>query len=345
MKEKLENLAVKISVLKNKDVSEEPTKMSLIVPFLQILDYDVFNLDEVEPEFTADFGTKKGEKVDYAIFKNGEPKILIECKPINEKLNIHNSQLFRYYSTTTAKYAILTNGEIYEFYTDIDKSNIMDSKPFMVINLSNLLDDDVNQLSKFHKDFFNERKIYDSATNLKYINEIKELILKDLENPSEDFIKYYTNKLYNGKNTEKVINTFSNYIKTAFKNVINIDFDKKIKKIVNDSKENEDNNEENKSKIETTDFELDSFFTIKSILRDKYSNYIDKLGYRDTINYLNVYVNGPKNTLVRLYLNGINKYMTFLKDGKETDKLYINNIDDYYKYKEILEESFKQKIS
>lgn len=48
------------------------------MPFISALGYDVFNPTEVIPEFTADVGTKKGEKVDYAIKKDDKIIILIE---------------------------------------------------------------------------------------------------------------------------------------------------------------------------------------------------------------------------------------------------------------------------
>ncbi len=53
---------------------------------------------EVVPEFVADIGTKKGEKVDYAILKDSEPVVIIECKHWKERAEAHNSQLHRYYN-------------------------------------------------------------------------------------------------------------------------------------------------------------------------------------------------------------------------------------------------------
>ncbi|ETJ30416.1 Type I restriction enzyme R protein, partial [human gut metagenome] len=68
------------------------------------LGYDVFDPTEVIPEFVCDIGTKKGEKIDYAILKNSEVQILIECKKIGDPLNInHASQLFRYFHVTNAR--------------------------------------------------------------------------------------------------------------------------------------------------------------------------------------------------------------------------------------------------
>ncbi|MEP7093675.1 MAG: restriction endonuclease, partial [Flavobacterium sp.] len=89
----LKALADKIMLLKDKIETEESTKHAFVLPFINILGYDTFNPTEVVPEFTADLGLKKGEKVDYAIFQDGAPILIIECKSWKEKLTIHNSQL------------------------------------------------------------------------------------------------------------------------------------------------------------------------------------------------------------------------------------------------------------
>ena len=104
LSEQLKNLGKRVHTLKDNINTEEATKTSLILPFFQILGYDIFNPLEFIPEFTADFGIKKGEKVDYAIKISDAPVILIEAKSISEKLTKHDSQLFRYFGTTTSKF-------------------------------------------------------------------------------------------------------------------------------------------------------------------------------------------------------------------------------------------------
>jgi len=132
--------------------TEEATKNALIMPFIQALGYDIFNPQEVVPEFVADVGTKKGEKVDYAIKQNGDVIILIECKQANANLNEANTnQLYRYFTTTKARIAILTNGVIYRFYSDLEEPNKMDQKPFLELDMTNIRDnllDEVKKLSK-----------------------------------------------------------------------------------------------------------------------------------------------------------------------------------------------------
>ena len=124
----------RVKSLKDNIATEEATKTSLIMPFFAMLGYDVFNPEEFTPEYVADVGIKKGEKVDYAILKDGKPAILIECKWIGEPLASHDSQLYRYFGVSKAKFAILTNGQIYKFFTDLDEPNKMDEKPFLEIN-------------------------------------------------------------------------------------------------------------------------------------------------------------------------------------------------------------------
>lgn len=141
-------LVIKMS---NSVSNEESTKMSMIVPFFLILGYDVFNPDEFCPEYTTDVGIKKGEKVDYAILSHWIPEILIECKWYGEELTKHDSQLFRYFATSPAKFAILTNGLCYKFYTDLEEANKMDLTPFLDIDMCNITDAAINALKKFCK--------------------------------------------------------------------------------------------------------------------------------------------------------------------------------------------------
>ena len=179
----------RIKTLKNDILTEEATKTSLIMPFFRILGYDVFNPTEFMPEFVADVGLKKGEKVDYAIKFDNEPVILVECKSINEKLEKHDSQLYRYFGTTTAKFAILTNGIVYRFYTDIDELNKMDEAPFLKINLLELRDEQIVKLQYFTKENFDKDAIYDSAEGLKNEAQIRQIIKEEIENPSEELVK------------------------------------------------------------------------------------------------------------------------------------------------------------
>ena len=132
--EQLKLLIDKIIKYKDQINTEEATKTAFIMPFFDLLGYDTRNPIEFIPEFTCDIGTKKGEKIDYAIHIDNQPTILIECKWCGENLEKHDAQLMRYFSVSQAKIGILTNGIIYKFFTDLEETNKMDSKPLLEIN-------------------------------------------------------------------------------------------------------------------------------------------------------------------------------------------------------------------
>ena len=204
--ESLKKFIERIKRLKNSINTEEATKTSLIMPFFSLLGYDVFNPNEFTPEYVADVGIKKGEKVDYAIILDESPAILIEAKSVKENLQKHDSQLFRYFGTTSAKLAILTNGIKYKFYTDLEETNKMDTTPFLTINLLDLKDSDVNELKKFCKDNFDINTLISNASNLKYASSIEKILDKEFSEPSDEFIKMLLNKgIYDGIKTQNII--------------------------------------------------------------------------------------------------------------------------------------------
>lgn len=202
--EQIKSFAKRTKSIMSGIATEEATKTSIIMPFFQILGYDVFNPSEFTPEYTADVGIKKGEKVDYAILNNKVPVILIECKSINEELTKHDSQLFRYFGTTSAKFAILTNGIVYRFYTDLDEPNKMDEKPFLEINMLDLKDAQIPELKKFHKENFDLTQIIDTASELKYMGLMRNVIRDEFTNPTDEFVRYILGcGVFEGVKTQK----------------------------------------------------------------------------------------------------------------------------------------------
>lgn len=192
--DQLKAFTSKVTKLKDSVQTEESTKTALIMTFFQLLGYDVFNPLEFVPEFVADFVTKKGEKVDYAIVIDSVPTILIEAKYAGENLDKHGSQLFRYYATTPAKFGILTNGIEYRFYTDLENQNKMDEVPFFTVDLLDLKDAQIKELAKLHKSNFDTGKIFASAEELKYTDQIKRFMQQQMTEPDDDFIAAVMNR-------------------------------------------------------------------------------------------------------------------------------------------------------
>lgn len=177
-------------------MTEEATKNAIIMPFLVLLGYDVFDPEEVIPEYTCDVAGKKGEKIDYVILHDGEPTVLIEAKRAGLKLQKQQQgQLYRYFSTNRCRLAVLTNGITYSFFSDINAPNIMDDEPFLSFNI---LEDDeelfLSSLEQFHKSLFNVKDILTKAVFLKYLKVVEQTLRNDLVNPSDELVKYFLSR-------------------------------------------------------------------------------------------------------------------------------------------------------
>lgn len=335
LQNQLKELASKISGLKDRIGTEESTKHAFVLPFIQLLGYDIFDPTEVVPEFTADIGIKKGEKVDYAIFQHGDPIIIVECKHWREDLNVHNSQLFRYFHVTKTRFALLTNGIDYRFYTDLENTNKMDEKPFFEFNVCEVKENAISEIAKFHKSRFDVDKIVDNASSLKYTKEIKRVFNDELQEPSEDFIRYFASRVYSGNITAKVVGQFEELVHKALGQVISEKVNDRLTSAL--SKESEKVQEEEEvvaeevSRVTTTDEEMDAYRIVLAILRRRIP--ISRIASRDTQSYFGVLLDdNNRKPLCRLHLNGGKKYIgLFDKEKNETREL-IETLDDIYNF-------------
>ncbi|WP_421806467.1 type I restriction endonuclease [Flagellimonas sp.] len=329
----LKSLADKIEQLKDKIETEESTKHAFTLPFINILGYDTFNPTEVVPEFTADLGLKKGEKVDYAIFQNGNPILIIECKHWKQNLDVHNSQLFRYFHVTKTRFALLTNGIQYRFYTDLEEDNKMDEKPFLEFDITKIKESISKEIEKFHKSKFDVSLIVDNASNLKYTREVKMLIDKELAEPSQDFVKLFANKSYNGRLTSKVMEEFKEIVSKAFNQIISEKVNDRLNSALNKEQEKQQEEEvlddKSKNKIETTEEELEGYQIVLAILRRKIEK--ERVVYRDTQSYFGILLDdNNRKPICRLHLNGGVKYISLFDQNKNETKEKIESVDDIY---------------
>ena len=212
--EELNNLSNRIPNYKDKVKGEQATIDAFVKPFIRALGYDDTNPTEVVPQFTADIGTKQGEKVDLAILKNDKAIMLIECKDWSSDLPQEDvSQLFRYFTAVTeARIGVLTNGMLYRFYTDSEKPNVMDSKPFFQFNMSEIHLPLVNVLKNFTKDKFDLDNARSIAVDLKHRGEIKQILIAQLETPTNGFVEFF----YDAIKSQMEIQDFTNVVKRAF---------------------------------------------------------------------------------------------------------------------------------
>jgi hypothetical protein len=345
-KDQLKQIADKINKFKDSTKTEEATKNAFVMPFIGALGYDIFNPQEVVPEFVADIGTKQGEKVDYAILKDNSPIILIECKYWKEDLDIHSTQLLRYFNVTRAKFAILTNGINYRFYTDLEEPNKMDEKPFLDINIIEIKDSQIEEIKKFHKSYFDLDKIIDTASALKWSNEIKLILNDEFNQPTEDFIRYFIPKVYAGKATQKVLKQFSEIVKVSCQQFLSDLITERLKTALAKEKEAEPKIIEPETKkpvLETSEEEIEGYYIVKTILRQEIDS--SRICYRDFQNFFSILIDDSfRNTVCRFYFTESQKQIAFLDENKNENRITINSIDDIYKFSEQLKEVAKKYI-
>lgn len=348
----LNSLANKIITRGSLVSTEEATKQAFIVPFITgVLGYDVSDPTEVTPEYSCDVGTKKGEKVDYAIMKDGVIQILIECKKIGDPLNLnHASQLYRYFGTSKARISILTNGHIYKFFTDLDAPNKMDEKPFLELDLLNIDEYLVTELQKLTKPSFDLDSIINSAGELKYVSQIKKLVSEQFVKPDESFVKLFAARVYDGRLTQSITEQFGVLTQKALAQFMNDQANERLKSaiqsipIVNEIQKDQlavnTNVVTTEDKIEVTLEELESYHIVKAIVRSETE--VSRITHRSAQTYFSILLDdNNRKPICRLNVNRTKKYITiFSKDNPET-KNAISSIDDIYLFSEQLKETVK----
>jgi len=355
--EKLNNLSIKVAQQAPSIQTEEATKNAFVMPFIHtVLGYDVFDPTEVIPEYVCDVGTKKGEKIDYAILKNGDIQILIECKKIGESLSInHASQLFRYFHVTSARIAILTNGQTYKFFTDLDAANKMDEKPFLELDLLNIDEYVVPELYKLTKGAFDVDSIINAAGELKYVSQIKKVLSGFLTTPDEDFVKFIASRVYDGVVTQKVRDLFAELTRKAAAQFLNDQANERLKSAISGSGATasqplqaiqtapilaEADPDQTEEKVVTTEDEIEGFMIVKAIVRSVVE--VKRVVMRDTQSYCGILLDdNNRKPICRLHFNRAQKYLGVFDQEKNEIRLPIQTIDDIYAHSEKLVEIAK----
>jgi hypothetical protein len=344
LEESLRSISERVKNHSSSMATEEALKTAVVLPFLRALGYDFYDPNEVIPEFTADAVGKKGEKVDYAIKIDGEVRILIECKPISTVLEKkHLDQLFRYFTVTKAKFAILTNGRAFNFYTDLEEPNKLDTRPFLIFDITDLNPNILSELRKFEKTSFDVSAILATAERLKYTSGVKQEISKLIDEPTEEFVRMLAKNVYEGKVTAQVREMLTGVVKTAFREVIVDAVKSRLSNALADTEQTIEKIEEpvaNEDDIETTEEEREGYMIVKAIVRDTIA--AKRVFIRDNQSYCAVIVDDiNRKPLARLHFNRALKYIG-LFDGDKEERVAIESLDQIYDHSDRLRSTAKK---
>ena len=307
---------------------EEATKNALILPFLGVLGYDVFDPTEVQPEYTSEMGKRRGgppEKVDYAIHLGAIPVMFVECKAADVEPNQHGGQLARYFNATpSVKVAVVTNGARYLFYTDLEEQNIMGDKPFFEFDVLGFSDRDAETLEAFSKSKFDPTTVRSRAEDIIYTGKLTTYVNELLRNPSDAFTRFILREIEitTGNLTAKRVEKFVPIVKKAIQSTlldmatrsIKLGADEstlppstgRTRRSVRSGTDHADSRPIPRA-IVTTPEELEAFEIVRRLCGD--STFAEKhpVGYKDAVNYFGVNIGGPKKWFLRLFLDGKRK--------------------------------------
>ncbi len=355
MFERLTTLAERLDQVRSNELTEEATKTAMVLPFIRELGYDIFNPSEVIPEFTADVGIKKGEKVDYAIFKDGSPIILFECKPCGAKLESYSSQLYRYFSVTKARIAILTDGVRYQFFSDLIEPNKLDTKPFLTLNLDRLSKDSADRCLPFSKDKFDIDSVIADAELLYAKSLIRDHFARELSDPSADLVRHFADPVHVGQMRQSVVDRFKPIVRAALNEHISTAVDARLRSALlsnsvaegttlddpggSSPQANDESND-----VVTTEEELNGYYIVKAILRDSVEP--KRIAARDVQSYFGILLdNNNRKPICRLHFNRTQMYLGVFDSSKAEVRIPIDSVDDLFKHADRIRESLGHVLS
>ena len=311
--------------------TEEATKHALVLPFLKVLGYDVFDSTQVIPEFVADMGVKRGEKVDYAIKKDGQVIMIVECKASKVRLAKKQiSQLARYFSCTDTVVGLLTNGVTYQFYADLINPNRLDPTPFFEFSMLNIKPAHITELERFQKDAFDAEEILTHAMNLVYKKQIQQVMLNELTSPSDDLVKFFLSRTYEGRKTKTAVLKFTPIVKQALADLFSDQKRQDLKTILANAKDTSSSRRK-KDQIVTTEEELEGYRIVRAIIGEITDP--QRVAIRDTVSYCGILLDdNNRKAICRLHFNRAKKYLGLFNEQKQETRVPIDQVADIQTY-------------
>jgi len=214
--------------------NEEATKVALVLPFIALLGYDDRDPTEVAAEHAADFSEKYRNRVDYALLRNMEPIIAVECKSLGNGKKDDRGQLKAYFNACrTVKLGILTDGFLYEFFVDSEEPNLMDDEPFLAVNAEELAKAQISEsvLDALHgltKSHFDPDTIGDNARKSLTQRAFFEYLTSQFHDPSVEFTRFLLKENDIKHVRTQALDTYRTIAKSAIDDVVTANILRKL---------------------------------------------------------------------------------------------------------------------
>ncbi len=358
LKEEIDQVANRAEDQVEHIANEESTKHALVIPFIKALGYDPYDLQEVIPEFTADYAEKSGEKVDYALLQDGDPAVLIECKTAGAELSTDQAeQLFRYFQVTSARFGILANGVKYRFFSDLEESNKMDERPFHELDLFDYTEQEVEELKSLRKSTFDLDEMIDAAHDLKYRKALREYLEDQWQEPDDDFVHWLTGKVYDGRITQNVRDQFRDIVEGALQQLLHDKVRGRLSSALQEEEASaaedlsDPNSEEEEEELPegvvkkegdvvTLEEEIEGYRIVQAILREVVD--VDRVAKRDLKSYFNVLLDdNNRKPICRFHFHSPTKRIGLFDDEKNENRIAIETLNDIYDHADYLRETIR----
>ena len=222
LRNSLRELSARIAEQRDEVQTEEATKRAFVLPFLAALGYNVYDPTQVTWGQGIEGESHQGKSVDYTVWADGKPIMVVECRHHDTDLApAQPSLLARSFESTGAKVGVFTNGLVYHFYTDQEQAGVMDADPFWTYDVLDSDDEAVEQLKNFARTSFDRNHVVHSARELAYTRGIRRVLQEQMQQPSDEFLQLVTGHMYAGRMTHAVKEQLARLTQQAFAQLVN----------------------------------------------------------------------------------------------------------------------------
>ncbi|HEY6663084.1 MAG TPA: hypothetical protein VIZ66_09175 [Sphingomicrobium sp.] len=229
--------------------------------------------------------------------------------------------------------ALLTNGVIYKFFTDVDTPNRMDDKPFFTFSLEQVRKQDLKTLESFTKQAFDVDRILNEAGNLKTQSLVMRELQTEFQEPSEEFVRLIAGKVHSGRLTGQIKEKFRQLIINSVSSLIRERVNERLNSALtatNPADEDEGDGGETEATF-TTQEEVDGFNIVRAIG----SRLVEtkRIVMRDAKSYCAILLDdNNRKTIARLHFNSPTARYLGTFQGKDEHRSSVSEPTDIYKH-------------